>query len=87
MDLDAATTFYIPVNIPNSQLAEFVSQLTGNDDDIVLAAEKAMRDMLTPASYFDGEVECEAPIVLERWPITASPLAARLDAAAQPVVR
>lgn len=44
---DDRTRFFIEVSVPSSQANEFAEQMTGMDDDIVLAAEKAMRALLT----------------------------------------
>lgn len=42
------TTLYIPVRIPTADVAALLAAQTGRDDDVVLAAEKAMRKRLAP---------------------------------------
>lgn len=48
----------VEVQLPVGQAAEFVEAMTGNDDDILLAAEYAIRERLTaPESVEEDEVE------------------------------
>lgn len=42
--------FQLEVGVPLAQAATFSEALTGNDDDIVLAAERAMRDRIEEAA-------------------------------------
>lgn len=51
-------SFGIEVRVPFSQAKAFADALTGNDDDIILAAETAMRERLGRGS--DEEVELRA---------------------------
>lgn len=55
----------IPLDIPNELFEEFVKRLTGNDYDIVLAAEQAINKRLDPdrtIAWFD-RVELGVPFV------------------------
>jgi hypothetical protein len=40
----ASLTFMVEVTVPATQAEEFARGLTGNDDDIILAAEAAIRE-------------------------------------------
>lgn len=57
--------FSIEVGVPFGQAAEFAETLTGDDRDVVLAAETAMRERLeesrSPGDYFEDEVELSVP--------------------------
>jgi hypothetical protein len=39
-------TFYVQVDVPLDQAGQFADAMTGNDDDILLAAERGIRDKL-----------------------------------------
>lgn len=52
----------IPARIPRAQYGAFLERLTGNDNDIVLAAEKAMRDRMPESDdWLDPEIELDMP--------------------------
>lgn len=52
---DGWVRFAIEVKVPMRQAPLLAEALTGNDDDIVLAAEKAMRERLEDAVEQDAE--------------------------------
>lgn len=57
--------FNVDVNVPQEQAGAFAEAMTGNDDDIVLAAERAIRDRLSDVDVrydlTDEEVELGVP--------------------------
>ena len=55
-----STTITLLVSVPDEQAGAFLTGLTGNDSDIVLAAERAMRDRLGDSPTGD-EVEIDMP--------------------------
>lgn len=60
-----AVTFNIEVVVPFDQAADFHAALTGDDNDIVLAAEAGMRarleDVRSPGDFHEEEVELFVP--------------------------
>lgn len=63
---------YIPVKVPRRDLDAFREGLTGQDDDIVLSAEKAIHEHIDnwygdhdPRGSFDDLVELEHPYTVE----------------------
>jgi hypothetical protein len=56
---DGWVTFAIEVRVPMRQAPILADAMTGNDDDVVLAAEKAMRERIEDAVLTDAE-EVEA---------------------------
>lgn len=55
--MNETTTFHIPMTIETEGLPAFLDALTGNDKDIVLRAEKAMREHIK-----DGSLELGHPV-------------------------
>jgi hypothetical protein len=75
-DDEQQVCFAIEVRVPFALAAQFAAALTGNDDDVILAAETAMRQRIGAR----GAVES-----IELWPDDYPPASVKrelLDAAA-----
>lgn len=62
---------HLPVNVPPSQEAAFRSAMTGNDDDVILAAEKTMQAcvdgyLATSPDWVTGDrITIDEPILVD----------------------
>lgn len=55
VETGASVSFAVEVKVPAEQVEAFAGALTGNDDDIILAAETAMRERV--GRVYDVELE------------------------------
>lgn len=63
-DTEAEVSFEVEVRFPRSLAPAMAEALTGNDDDIVLAAERAMRERIGNES---ANVELSPPVGLDEY--------------------
>lgn len=52
--------FQLEVEVPAAEAEAYAKAMTGNDDDVILAAEKAMRNRLADSDV-DSEIELYVP--------------------------
>lgn len=60
------TTIQIDITIPDHQLGAFLNALTGHDDDVILAAEKGIRERLDTDPAAHEQVELSHGRFLDR---------------------
>jgi hypothetical protein len=60
-------SFSLTVEVPLTQARAFSAAMTGNDDDIVLAAETAMRDRIEDEVHEDDDERLEVGFPNERY--------------------
>ena len=61
--------FSLTVSIPADQVGDFAAEMSGDDDDIILAAEKVMRERMADRLW-EETLEEELELETERGAVT-----------------